>query len=142
MRKRIGAIVALPMVIGLIASMMFAGSVTAAASKTAGITEPTTCHFNVSYTWSGLGGGQDLTANLIFYRYDMVTHAEVLINIDHIDHVAGSGGSMARTNWADTGQSTAHRYFTYAFLTNKNGRVIHNSDPTSYYLPTNGEVCS
>ncbi len=96
--------------------------VAAAAVKTVGIAQPSTCFFDVRYDWSGLGGGADDQAQIVLRT----------VNAGVIDHhskvpVSGQGGSFS-TSFAVTGHASPDGYFAEAYLFNLHSfKNVHNS---------------
>ena len=62
MFKRAGALSAIPLSLAMAAVMLSASAVSARASKVITIEEVQPCHFLVTYSWSGMGHGNDLRA--------------------------------------------------------------------------------
>jgi hypothetical protein len=70
MFKRMGALTAIPVVLGLAASLALAGTVTAKPSAGVTITRTEACHYTVWYYWTGMGHGNDLTAAISISAVD------------------------------------------------------------------------
>jgi len=62
MRKRVGALTALPLVVGMVASMTLGGTVAAKPWTGVTLTRTSACHYTVWYSWTGMGHGNDLKA--------------------------------------------------------------------------------
>ena len=93
MFKRLGALTSIPLVLGLVASLTLAGSVTAAPSKSATIDPTSTCKFMVTYTWAGMGHGNDLKAFVHISGWEG-TNSSGLGSFS-VDSVSGRGGQLS-----------------------------------------------
>ena len=93
MFKRVGALTSIPLVLGLVASLTLAGSVTAAPSKSADIDPTSSCHFMVTYTWSGMGHGNDLRAIVHVSGWEG-SNSSGLASF-YVDNVSGRGGQVS-----------------------------------------------
>src|SRR5262245_6340992 len=138
MRKRIGAFAAIPLVLGLAATLSLAGTVSAKPYKSITIAENTPCHFTVSYTYSSLGGKDDQTLSIGLFRVDQL-NGWVTVGA-HKETWSPNGAGTMEFTFVDSGQSNPHTYVALGNFENSRhsvlGRTIAWSEPTA------AETCS
>jgi hypothetical protein len=135
MFKRAGARV-IPLLAATVALMIAAVvPASAAASRTTTLQENSACSFTVTYEWTGLGGGQNLTAHVQLLRYTATNTVTLVGFATHSPESGHAGGELSQF-FTDSGQLVDHTYIAYGWLTNSRGRVIHNSQVNSAFTAT------
>jgi hypothetical protein len=96
---------------------------TGAAIQTVTMTQDPACTFNVTYTWSGLGGGPNEEVAIDLFG------SGAFIAFDTNGPVSGQGGSLSYS-FAVTGHGSSLNYSATGYLLHR-GRVVRNSLTTS-----------
>ena len=141
MRKRIGALTALPLVIGLIASMTLAGTVTAAPSAGVTITQTAPCTFSVWYYWGGMGHGNDLTARVAISAVD--AGGSSTVGTFSEPHKSGRDGILSH-EFHITGQQYPFQFRAWAELSipSKSQVIAKSSVQSPNMLPFAPVTCA
>jgi hypothetical protein len=141
MRKRIGAMVALPLVIGLVASMTLAGSVFAAPWKSVSVTQVGPCDFSVWYSWGGQGHGSDLKAAVELGAFDQYGNSNTVGYFSQTG-MSGHDGILSHTFHVATGSTEPVKFKGYGFLQvmSKTGQLLTKSEGYSTGLVPAGYV--
>lgn len=141
MFKRVGALATIPVILGLVASLMVAGTVTAKPWKTITIQETSPCHFSVWYSWTSMGHGNDLKATVQLSGWESGNSSL----IDYFAMTPKSGGDgILNHEFVVTGQTTAFQFRAYGFLSiPSKSQVLAKSETLSVNLvPQAPELCS
>jgi len=139
MFKRAGAMASMSILLALTSLPLAAGVVTAKPYKSASIDETSACHFTVTYSYSAVGGGPNLTLTVILYRQEVGTTDWTVVDSITEASVSGGGAMTVSPQFADSGQTTAGQYRAYGYL-HKEARTIRNSQAwTDWTAP---ETCS
>ena len=138
MKRRAGAIVAVPIVLAAVLSVLAAGSVAAKPSKSITIDEATPCHFTVAYTYSSLGGKNDQTLSIGLFRVDEFGDM-VTVGVHSEPSWSPNGAGTMEWTFVDSGQSGPHTYVALGNFVNSRDSVIGRT--IAWSEPTAAETC-
>jgi hypothetical protein len=141
MRKRIGAMVALPLVVGLVASMTLASSVFAAPWTSVSVTQTGPCDFSVWYSWGSQGHGSDLRAVVEIGAFDQNGNSSGAGFFDQMA-MSGRSGILSHEFHVSTGNTDPVKFKGHGFLQvmSKTGPMLTKSEAYSTGLVPAGYV--
>ncbi|HEX3265266.1 MAG TPA: hypothetical protein VHR16_06315 [Candidatus Limnocylindrales bacterium] len=125
----------------VVAAGLLAIAVTPVAAKpmlSVTIYEDAPCHFYVTYSWSNMGHGTDLTARLQLLSLQGLTITP--LSMSSTSPVSGQSGQATET-FTST-QALSSLYKAHAYLESSRGTVIAKTDTYSDYAASTPETCS
>jgi hypothetical protein len=142
MFKRSGAFAPISLAIATAALMaLTAGTVTAKASKSTTLDETSPCHFTVTYSYSSLGHGNDVTVHVALFRQEAGTTNQTLVSSESFPGFSGNGAAIIPVEFSDSGQTGSFQYIGVGYITAKAPFLIARSQAWSELTPT-PETCA